>query len=321
MAKHSSNSTGSCRTPSGAQPLRLIVIEQDSDPDVKFEIFERLNLGAEKLNDQELRNCVCRGSYNDLLRDLARNSTLQRILGANAPHKRMVDRQMILRFLAMWRKTHLKYKAPMKQFLNREMRDYRHARPDEIGRMRNAFETAIELAYTVFGSNAFRRFTPGNSRNPNGGWETKLNLALWDTLLYTFGYYEKRDIVPNADRIREEFIDLSTNDAIFVEYITSTTDKPDRIRYRADQWRGRLQNIIGSVRREPRCFTLQLKRSLFDADPTCQICSQCIQDLDDAEVDHVEHYWRGGKTIPENARLAHRYCNRARSGRADRAEA
>ena len=31
-----------------------------------------------------------------------------------------------------------------------------------------------------------------------------------------------------------------------------------------------------------------------------------------AAVDHIEQYWRGGKTIPENARLTHRYCNMAR---------
>jgi HNH endonuclease len=34
--------------------------------------------------------------------------------------------------------------------------------------------------------------------------------------------------------------------------------------------------------------------------------------FDDAAVDHIEQYWRGGKTILENARLAHRYCNGAR---------
>jgi 5-methylcytosine-specific restriction endonuclease McrA len=35
----------------------------------------------------------------------------------------------------------------------------------------------------------------------------------------------------------------------------------------------------------------------------------------DADIDHIKHYWRGGKTIPENARLTHRYCNRKRGGR------
>ncbi|HOO52398.1 MAG TPA: hypothetical protein PLK94_14045 [Alphaproteobacteria bacterium] len=29
-------------------------------------------------------------------------------------------------------------------------------------------------------------------------------------------------------------------------------------------------------------------------------------------MDHIEQYWTGGKTIPENARLTHRYCNMAR---------
>lgn len=45
--------------------LRVIVIQKESDPDVKFEVFKRLNLGAVRLNDQEIRNCVYRGSYND----------------------------------------------------------------------------------------------------------------------------------------------------------------------------------------------------------------------------------------------------------------
>ena len=65
---------------------------------------------------------------------------------------------------------------------------------------------------------------------------------------------------------------------------------------------------------EPRSFSLALKQSLFDADPACKLCGQRIHDLDDAEVDHVVHYWRGGATIGKNARLAHRYCNRVRAG-------
>ncbi|MEL6762270.1 MAG: DUF262 domain-containing protein, partial [Cyanobacteria bacterium J06607_6] len=85
--------------------LRLIVIEKDSDPDVKFEVFERLNLGAEKLNDQEVRNCVYRGNYNELLRSLAQNEFLLRILQSKEPHSRMADRQLVLRFFALWRNT------------------------------------------------------------------------------------------------------------------------------------------------------------------------------------------------------------------------
>jgi hypothetical protein len=294
--------------------IRLIIIEQESQSDVKFEVFERLNLGAEKLNDQELRNSVYRGKYNVLLRELALNPYMLKIMGADQPHKRMLDRQLILRFFAMWRNTHLKYKAPMKRFLNQEMEKHRDPDERELNEMRAVFDKSIEMAYTVFGTNAFRRFNIGKKNSPNGYWETrKLNVALWDTLLYTFSFYDKSQIIPIADSVREEFLDVLTNDDTFTEYITSTTDKPDRIQYRAEAWRQRIQALVSN--REPRTFSLTLKEQLYKSSSTCQICEQRIHDIDNAEVDHIEHYWRGGKTIPENARLTHRYCNRVRGGR------
>ncbi len=294
--------------------LRLIVIEQDSDPDVKFEIFKRLNLGAMQLNDQELRNCVMRGKYNELLQSLTKNRQLLKIMGSEEPHFRMKDRELILRFFAMWRNTHLRYKAPMKQFLNREMGAHRNPTEAELTEMRNIFEKSIDLAYQVFGPKAFRRFNPGKDNSPDGSWEqTRLNLALWDTILYTFSFYEKSQIIPIADSIREEFIDLIMSDPTFVQYITSSTDKAERIQYRAEMWKQRLQSLVAD--KQPRNFTLELKKKLYEANSSCELCHQHIQDVDDAEVDHVEHYWRGGKTIESNARLTHRYCNRARGGR------
>ena len=52
--------------------IRTITFKQDSDKDLKFEIFERLNSGSVKLNDQELRNCMYRGRYNDFARVIQR---------------------------------------------------------------------------------------------------------------------------------------------------------------------------------------------------------------------------------------------------------
>jgi hypothetical protein len=165
----------------------LIIIEKESHPDVKFEVFERLNLGAEKLNDQELRNSMYRGQYNQLLRNLAANGHMLKVMGSKQPHKRMLNIQLILRFFAMWRYTHLKYKGPMKRFLNQEMEKHRNPTEKGLAALRAVFEKSLEMAYTVFGANACRRFNPGRKGKPDGYWETrKLNVALWDTLLYTF---------------------------------------------------------------------------------------------------------------------------------------
>jgi hypothetical protein len=81
---------------------------------------------------------------------------------------------------------------------------------------------------------------------------------------------------------------------------------------RFDLWRSALGGIIGVGKKEPRCFAMQLKQALFDANNVCDICGQQIANVDDSAVDHIKQYWTGGKTIPENARLAHRYCNWSR---------
>jgi hypothetical protein len=295
--------------------LRAVVLKNGSHQDLKFEVFERLNCGSVQLTDAELRNCMYRGPYNDMLAELACNEFLLKIRRASAPHKRMEDRQLILRFLAMKRNSHLNYRGPMKQFMNREMIQHRAATPAQVTEMKAWFENAIECAWTVFGENAFRRWSPGDAMNPEGQWETKLNVALWDTVLYTFAFFEKRQVVASADAIREEFLDLMTNDATFVDYIGRSTDKPDRVRYRADAWRKRMDEVVRVPANETRAFSRKLKMELHAGDPSCAICSQHIHAPEDAEVDHVHHYWRGGATIPSNARLAHRHCNRARGGR------
>ncbi|MBZ9714914.1 GmrSD restriction endonuclease domain-containing protein [Deinococcus multiflagellatus] len=297
--------------------LRVIVIKAESHPDVKFEVFERLNLGAEKLNDQELRNCVYRGRYNTLLAQISQYKPFLDIQGLSAPHNRMADRQLILRFFALQRLTHLHYRGNMKQVMNRELEDHRDPSDAALKHLEELFTRSIDMAWAVFGPRAFRRYQPGTATQPDGMWEERLNFALWDTLLYTFSFYQKSDIIPNADRIYEEFLDVMTYDATFAEYVTSTGDKADRVRYRADTWRRRMDAVVGPPRSDSRTFSRKLKKALFEADSSCAICSQQIQTLDDAEVDHIVHYWRGGQTIPENARLTHRYCNRARGGRED----
>jgi len=51
--------------------VRAIVIGNESDPEIKFDIFERLNTGSVVLTSQEVRNAIYIGNFNDLLKKLA----------------------------------------------------------------------------------------------------------------------------------------------------------------------------------------------------------------------------------------------------------
>ena len=49
------------------KPLKIVTLSDKSDAQVRFDLFERLNTGGIKLSDQEIRNCVYRGRFNDFI--------------------------------------------------------------------------------------------------------------------------------------------------------------------------------------------------------------------------------------------------------------
>ncbi|MBF0384711.1 MAG: DUF262 domain-containing protein [Candidatus Omnitrophica bacterium] len=298
--------------------IRVIKIEKQSHPAVKFEIFERLNRGSFKLNDQELRNCIYRGKYNSLLKDLAEDKDFMFLLGLTEPHNRMFDRELVLRFLSFYHNTYLNYVPPMKQFFNLDMEKYRDLTPEHEKELRVVFKKSVQLTKTVFGRNAFKRFMPGTEKDLNGLWEERrINQALCDVIMFGFTKYAQNQVVPLADAIREELIWLMTHDQEFIDSILISTSSREKVYTRFEKWIHSLKEVLGAPNREGRNFSISLKEQLFKANSTCAIpsCNQRILTVDDSEVDHIEFYWRGGKTVASNARLVHRYCNRARGGR------
>jgi hypothetical protein len=295
--------------------IRVIEIRKNSNPTVKFEIFERLNRGSFKLNDQELRNCIYRGKYNFIIKEMAEDKDFMFLLGLKEPHKRMFDRELVLRFFSFYHNTYLKYTPPMKRFFNLDMEKNRDIDEKHESEFRAVFKKSVQLTHTVFGNNAFKRFMPGTEKDQNGIWEKrKINQALFDIVMFGFTQYEKSQVVPHADVIREELIWLMTHDNEFIDSVLISTSSKDKVYTRFEKWIHSLKDVLGAPKSEGRNFSLSLKEQLYGSNPACAICNQRIHTVDDSEVDHIEFYWRGGKTIPSNARLVHRYCNRARGG-------
>ncbi|MBK0403125.1 DUF262 domain-containing protein [Adhaeribacter sp. BT258] len=293
--------------------IRTIKFKKESDGDLQFEVFERLNTGSVSLNDQELRNCVYRGKFNNLLKDLSEEPDFRYLLGLSTSDRRMVDRELVLRFASFYLNTYLKYKAPIKLFLNHTMDRYRDISDNDAKELKQAFKNTLHIIRSLLDRNAFKRFYKGDDINKNGRWEQKkFNVSIYDILMYSFAKEDKNSVFNNLDSIREALINLMTNDQEFIDSIELSTSSVRAVTTRFDKWRLTLQKIIGIANKEPRCFSYKLKEELYIADPTCAICSNKIQNIDDAAVDHIEQYWTGGKTIPENARLTHRFCNWSR---------
>ena len=294
--------------------IRTITFKKDSDQGLKFEIFERLNTGSVSLNDQELRNCIYRGSFNCLLKERAPNADFTFLLGLIKPDKRIKDIELVLRFCAFYHATYLNYRPPMKDFLNAEADRYRNVGQADAEQLRLAFKNACQIIRSMLANNSFKRYYKGTEKSPSGYWEPKkFNASVYDILMYTMARVDKNVVYQNLDSVREALIYLMTESQEFIDAIELSTSPLQAVTKRFDLWRMALQDIVGIGRKEPRCFSMLLKEALFNTNSTCAICGQRIQQIDDSAIDHIKQYWTGGQTIPENARLAHRYCNWARS--------
>jgi hypothetical protein len=130
--------------------LRAFVVRQlDPHDDTSvFHIFERLNTGGTLLHNQEVRNAVCMGSFNDLLQDLNGDSRWRAILGKEVPDTRMRDVELILRFFAFLHAVD-RYEKPMKDFLSRYMRAHAQDGDEQIEHYRDEF-TSVLAAITKY---------------------------------------------------------------------------------------------------------------------------------------------------------------------------
>lgn len=297
--------------------LQIVRLKSDSDPDLKLKVFRRLNTGSVKLNAQELRNAAFRGPYNDELKKWARNETFLKMLRIDGrPDIRMLDVEMVLRASAWVNRgwTTLTNKN-IGQFLDEEMQLGGVYSTKKLQTLGQQFKNAVDLSWQAFGNRAFRRYFPGSSdTNRQGEWEMRQpNKALFDVVMFGFTRKSKAQFWPHLESMRESLIDLMATDRRFQDSITSGTSDPKRVHYRFSTWLDRLDQLV-TDEPQARSFSRELKMALFRAGSLCSLCGQEIHDVDDAHVHHVEHYWRGGKTIPENAALAHRYCNLREGG-------
>ncbi|MCU1256740.1 MAG: hypothetical protein JWM83_3039 [Candidatus Angelobacter sp.] len=288
-------------------PIRSVVIDAGNNTELRYEIFERLNRGSMALNEQELRNCVFRGVFNDLLAELEQDSYWRKVRGSTVPEPRFIEREAILRFFAFVNRIQF-YAGNLKRFLNEYMKSYAPRDIDQIKVQANMFRQTIQNIYTVFGSNSARLYNLDDRTN-KGAWDTKFSVAALDIQASALVGKPIGKVQAAAEQIREQYLFSLLTDPMLQAAISKQTGGTIQTKYRWTALRSLVEPIIDGYILEPRFFDYAFRRQLFDKSPICKICGNQIHLFEDSTVDHIHPYGRGGKTIPENSQLAHRSCN------------
>lgn len=205
--------------------IRCIVITQESHPEIRFEVFERLNSGSMQATDQEIRNAIFRGDFNNLIKSLAKSSRWLRVLGKRELDKRMRDEELILRFFAV-NNNYLLYQPPLRAFLNQyvEQKTFlivngrRQSRislsEEEKKDLTSLFNETMDKVLAVFNNHAFRVYSDGK-------WEKPVNRALFDVVTLVFSQIPEHKLIAKANEIDSMLKDLFS-DPDFMQAISGS---------------------------------------------------------------------------------------------------
>ena len=110
-----------------------------------FTIFHRLNSGGNKLTNQEIRNCIYSGSFNNTLKELSKLTEWGKILeNVSGTQKRFASEELILRFYA-YNDSINEYKGRLAKFLNDYMDKKRNINEEEISEKKEIFKKTVTL--------------------------------------------------------------------------------------------------------------------------------------------------------------------------------
>ncbi len=291
--------------------LRTITILKESSSDIKFEIFERINTGSTPLNEMEIRNCMYRGPYLNLLKQLSLDEQFQHCIHNDNKENALKDVEMVIRFASFFHAGYLNYHAPMRRFINHDLELYQNISDDNEKKLIDAYTRAIKNAILVFGDHVFRRYHGGTKREVNGRWGSRINILLFDSWMYTFAHTTTEDITQHRDAIREGVIDMMATNYAFIDAIAFSTSAKERVDKRFLYAKKCVDEIINEIKiNNTTCFSLSEKIAMFKKDPVCVFCGKEILDADDAAIAGIDRYWILNTILPDKPSLAHRYCNR-----------
>ena len=291
--------------------IRSVTIDAGNNPSLRYEVFERLNRGSMALNEQEIRNCVYRGEFCDLLAKLEKETAWRQVKGGDKPESRFAEREMILRFFAFSNRIDF-YKGSLKRFLSDYMEKHapKNGETEKLTEQAEQFRGAMKNVYAVFGKHSGRLYTAGDSAShPDGKWEPKFSVSALDIQASALMGHDAAKVQIAADQIREAYLLYLLSSPAVRDAISRQPAGTVASKTRWSGFKPIVLEILTNTHLEPRFFTYEFRHQLFTSNPVCGICSNPIHHFEDCAVDHIHPYSKGGKTEAANAQIAHRSCN------------
>jgi hypothetical protein len=219
--------------------VTLFLIQPGTPEAVKYSIFRRINTGGLVLNDQEIRNAMAKPDIRKYLENLAKDEVLIKAVGDQS--RRMVDQEMVLRYLAFRFMDFEHSKKNIATFLDEMLDQLDAAAESLLSEYADSFRLAIRRCWKIFQDRAFEKSTDGNHAKRRR--KNSTLFEVWMNALSRISEDEMQTLVDNGDALIQKHLDLMAYDNDYFKAITYSTQKKDHYRIRRDK----VQNLIKEV--------------------------------------------------------------------------
>lgn len=209
------------------------VVEPETPPEVKFNIFLRINTGGAPLTAQEIRHALSRDRSRAFLKQMVSlPSFAVATAGAFQGESRMNDRELALRFAA------LRLDPDLKQYEQAEsVDDYLIAYTKQLddpevlddGKLASIveeFDRAMQNAFALFGDRAFRKWPAGNDRR------APMNRSLFESWSVALADADATTLLTHREAIVASVRDRFANDEEYLAAISAATSHLAKVKLR-----------------------------------------------------------------------------------------
>ena len=208
--------------------VTVYLIEKGTPPEVKYNIFKRINTGGLPMSPQEIRHALNPGKATKFLAKLARSHEFEQVTNLSDPRKmRMEDREFILGSVAFMLTSYKNYQSETRDlFLTKALSKINNMSESELGAIENNFKKAMVAAWEIFDRNAFRKVSQKQKK------KFPINKALFEVWSVNLSLLsdEQLDILKqHKEQLIEKFRNYVDDDG---EFLTSISQAAEKIEYR-----------------------------------------------------------------------------------------
>ena len=217
--------------------LPAILLTRESSPEVKYEVFDRLNTGGVIAEQMEVRNAIFPGAFNTLLHELSRDANFRRLWGIpnsddpvalerNSLYREMADLELVLRFFALREGTlkGMRFKDRLSDVMSTRNADYKKD-PTRQEADAETFRRAVANCIKVFGDDAFRLKKEATKK-------ANRSAPYADAVMQALAERTPSGLAVATERIRKAFDELCLENAEFRKAVDKGTNGESAIKNR-----------------------------------------------------------------------------------------